>query len=458
MVPSRWLLGLIAFTAAQCAWAASVVVNTTADSVDALPGNGLCADAGGQCSLRAAIQETNALAGADAITLGAGVFVLTRGGTLEDAAATGDLDVTDALEITGAGAELSVIDAGALDRVLDLPAGSPRSVRLAGLALRNGRISGAVGTLTGNGGAGIRVAAGVTLLLSHVDVRDNHAVNSSAAAAIDIQGCIRGEHVRILDNTDPADIGSGSSITGGIVIDGASTCLELEDSEISGNRGDGTGALYVLGGASVTFRRSLIANNSARLVGAITLNIGGDVLLENVTLSGNAGDPGGILVDGGTRLWVVNSTITGNHASGGFALVGGIHDVHGGFGRTTLRNSIVAGNGPGIAADDCSNATSLGGSLIGSTRGCTLDNGPGDQLDVSADLSPLADHGGFTRTRLPGANAIDHGIADGCLATDQRGFTRPADGDGNGDPACDIGAVEMGASEGIFADGFDAPS
>ena len=34
-------------------------VNSTADTVDATPGDTLCADANGQCTLRAAIQEAN---------------------------------------------------------------------------------------------------------------------------------------------------------------------------------------------------------------------------------------------------------------------------------------------------------------------------------------------------------------------------------------------------------------
>jgi CSLREA domain-containing protein len=72
------------------------VVNSTLDDVDATPGDGNCWTVGGRCTLRAAIQETNALAGDDTIELPAGVFYLTRAGGGEDAAATGDLDITDA--------------------------------------------------------------------------------------------------------------------------------------------------------------------------------------------------------------------------------------------------------------------------------------------------------------------------------------------------------------------------
>ena len=39
--------------------AGTYTVNSLADTPDAVPGNGICADAGGQCTLRAAIQEAN---------------------------------------------------------------------------------------------------------------------------------------------------------------------------------------------------------------------------------------------------------------------------------------------------------------------------------------------------------------------------------------------------------------
>src|SRR4051794_30825064 len=67
-------------------------VNTTRDDVDANPGDGVCRTIKGDCTLRAAIQEANALPGTDTILLPAGTFTLTRAGAGENAAATGDLD------------------------------------------------------------------------------------------------------------------------------------------------------------------------------------------------------------------------------------------------------------------------------------------------------------------------------------------------------------------------------
>ena len=61
--------------------AAVFAVNSTLDTPDAAPGNGVCATAGAVCTLRAAIQEANALAGADTINfaLGAGPYSIAVG-------------------------------------------------------------------------------------------------------------------------------------------------------------------------------------------------------------------------------------------------------------------------------------------------------------------------------------------------------------------------------------------
>jgi CSLREA domain-containing protein len=47
--------------------AAGFSVDSTIDAVDAVPGDGICASEAGKCTLRAAIQEANALVGPDTI-------------------------------------------------------------------------------------------------------------------------------------------------------------------------------------------------------------------------------------------------------------------------------------------------------------------------------------------------------------------------------------------------------
>ena len=90
-----------------------LVVNSPNDAVDANPGDGVCETAtAGECTLRAAVQEANALAGADTISIPAGVYTLSIPGADEDAAATGDLDSIGDLTISGAGIDATIIDAG----------------------------------------------------------------------------------------------------------------------------------------------------------------------------------------------------------------------------------------------------------------------------------------------------------------------------------------------------------
>lgn len=86
-------LAIAVFGLGAPARAATFIVNDTTDAVDAAPGDGVCLTAAGQCTLRAAIRQANALAGPDTIVVPAGTVVLTLVGTGEDAAVTGDLDI-----------------------------------------------------------------------------------------------------------------------------------------------------------------------------------------------------------------------------------------------------------------------------------------------------------------------------------------------------------------------------
>lgn len=73
------ILALCLYSFSINANAAEFSVNDTNDAVDANPGDGICATSSGGCSLRAAIQEANALPNEDFIAVPAGVFTLTVG-------------------------------------------------------------------------------------------------------------------------------------------------------------------------------------------------------------------------------------------------------------------------------------------------------------------------------------------------------------------------------------------
>jgi CSLREA domain-containing protein len=160
-------LALALFSLATVASAAIFTVDDLGDAVDANPGNAACQTATGACTLRAAMQEANATAGADEIVVPAGTVTLTIAGAFEDAAATGDLDITDDLTVTGAGASVTFVDAAGLDRVFDVGA----NVTLSGLTVRGGDAQG----LDGGGMFIAPFGADIT-----VDVSDVHVTGNTA--------------------------------------------------------------------------------------------------------------------------------------------------------------------------------------------------------------------------------------------------------------------------------------
>src|SRR4051812_28097018 len=66
-------------TTLYCSPDCDVIVDSTADQPDADPGDGACATAAGDCTLRAAIQEANE-AGVANVLVPRGEYVLTRHG------------------------------------------------------------------------------------------------------------------------------------------------------------------------------------------------------------------------------------------------------------------------------------------------------------------------------------------------------------------------------------------
>ena len=130
---------------------ASFNVTSMLDAPDEDPGDGISDDGMGNSTLRSAIMEANALAGDDVITLGAGTFTLSINGTGEDAAAMGDLDITENVTIMGAGAGMTTIDANNIDRVFHVL--NNANVMLIGVTVTGGQIAG------DNGGGGAAIAA-----------------------------------------------------------------------------------------------------------------------------------------------------------------------------------------------------------------------------------------------------------------------------------------------------------
>jgi hypothetical protein len=99
------------------------IVDSLLDQPDANPGDGIAATASGDTTLRAAVQEANATSGPDAITLPSDLIELSLQGAVDHTAASGDLEITDDLVISGAGLEESTIDASLIDSAFHIQDG-----------------------------------------------------------------------------------------------------------------------------------------------------------------------------------------------------------------------------------------------------------------------------------------------------------------------------------------------
>src|ERR687895_668259 len=106
------VVAILALAPDRAAAALPIAVNDTADRPDRSIGNGVCATAANTCTLRAAIQESNALLGQDTITLPPGTYELENPSVNEDSQTTGDHDITDSVTIVGAGAGATIVDGG----------------------------------------------------------------------------------------------------------------------------------------------------------------------------------------------------------------------------------------------------------------------------------------------------------------------------------------------------------
>lgn len=482
-----WIPLGLALAGAPAALAAEFIVDSVQDAQDANPGDGACAAAGGACTLRAAIQETNALPGPDVVRLPGGAYALAIPGAGEDQGATGDLDVTDGLTLLGDGSDVTVVDAMALDRVFHVASTEP--VEMVGLSVVGGASSAT------ELGAGILVtdpfdffdlAGGA--LFEDVVVAENGGAGPFPSA-VEVEYADGGGDVVFQDSSISDNLADGLVALGyfadveltrtrvvaneGSGIEAADMGIDVYDSEVSENAGYGVAAsdswvtverstvgwnerdgLAALGYADFDVVDSLVRENLG--AGLYNVEYFQDMRVLNTTITGN-GDSG--ILNGGA-LTVANSTIVANTS-----------ETHGGGVRAedigaeefsvSIRSSIVAGN-EAPDAPDCVRVDGQGAStafpsdgynLVGDPSGCDFAATTGDRVGVNPGLGPLADHGGPTETfsLLPGSPALDAIPEADCVhdpdgyygsdflepvLADQRGVARPQ---GAG---CDVGAFE----------------
>jgi fibronectin-binding autotransporter adhesin len=347
LISLLWVMGTGLMPAARAAEINDV--DTTEDELDG----------DGDCSLREAIQAANtdtavdnctAGSGADTVNLGPGTFVLSLAGINENGNQTGDLDILGALTIIGAGPEQTIIDAGGIDRALDVDSDAG-TVVISGVTILNGDSS-------FNGGGIEASSAGLTLV--NVVIRE----------------C------------------SASVYGGGLSASYASTVLS--ETQIFSNSAQRGGGVYVYGGDLVMEGGEIVSNTVTAYGGGIYLGNSAEVTVNGAEIVSNTANYGGGLSVADGSLALNGGWIRGNEANNG----GGV-DVRSG-GSATLAGAEIAGN---VAVWDGGGVhVHSGWAML--TAGQIIDNGADDGAGVYVSLDSAV----FTQT---GTSTIAHNTADG---------------------------------------------
>ena len=342
------------------ALASVLVVNNSGDLGDLNPGDGVCeaTASAGDCTLRAAIQEANALAGADTIN-----FSVGGGGST--------------VTFTPGSALPVLTEQVTIDGVTQFPASTTPPVILNGSS------------------AGARDVSGIEVVVSTCVVR-GLVIRNFSANGIAIGGSATGTQVqRCYVGTNDTGTAVAANGNSGIVISGPAASNTIGGSTtsdgnvISGNTQDG---IRIIGSNGNLVRNNYLGTNAAgtggianagmgiRVQSSATNNTLGGSGVGNL-ISGNSGS-GIHLTNNGTSNNKVFGNVIGLRASGTQTLLNNAEGIlidddadNNTVGSTTAsEGNVISGNGSdGIeVSNSLTSGTLIRGNVIGSDAGKTL--------------------------------------------------------------------------------------
>ena len=307
---------------------AVVTVNTPNDVIDFNDG---------RTSLREAIYATNVVPGHDEI-----IFNFGHDGPQTITLTEGQLEITDSLTITGAGASLFTIDASGNDptpdehnrdgsRVFRISSGRGPliDVSISGVRLTGGDVAGSGGAIESFG----------SLALSNVEVVGNHAafdgggLSLSGIATLD-STTIRdndsdrhGGGISVLSRADvtihnSTMVGNAAGISGGGLASFRAASTNIYDSSIEANVAATTGGGIASDANSTTISRTRILSNSANVGAGIHARMSNLQLEESFLTDNRATQAGGGLRSEASIAIVTgtvfnNNMVTANGSRGG---------------------------------------------------------------------------------------------------------------------------------------------
>lgn len=213
------------------------VSSYAADSHNANPGNGLCADADGICSLRAAIEEANALGGTRSVALSAALYRLDLG----------PLTIDADISILGNGQGRSELISDTAEPLFEVDTAAALTIRDITLT-GSERVAGTGGLINSSG----------SLLIEDALLQNGQA---STGGAVFSDGDLTIRRSALMFNQ-----ASGSGLGGAISNFGSAM---LENVLLYGNSANAGGAIQTDpgSGATLTIAHSTIVSNSAGSIG-----------------------------------------------------------------------------------------------------------------------------------------------------------------------------------------------
>jgi CSLREA domain-containing protein len=273
--------------------AAVFIVNDNSDTTDAAPGNGVCSDAAGKCTLRAAIQEANAVAGVDTINFNFPDPVNSI--QLNPNLSSGELAINEGVTINGPGARLLTITGNTSVTTADI-------FNIAASATTTTKISGV--TIEKSGRNGISNAG--KLELSDVAIKESRGAGINNTARLTVNRTL------IYNNSNA-----------GIRLTNTSTAVNISNTTVTGNSSPDNGGGINSASSDVTLNNVTINKNTALTNGGglyysgqtTGINVRNTIIAENTALSGPD-----VFANTGVNFFSRGNNLIGkNAANNGFA-------------------------------------------------------------------------------------------------------------------------------------------
>ncbi|HEY1402179.1 MAG TPA: VCBS repeat-containing protein, partial [Terriglobales bacterium] len=302
----------------------------------------------GKCSLREAINEANATAGVDTITLPAGTFTLTITNATangENNNATGDLDIKDGLNIIGAvdvgGNPATIIQAGpsagtGIDKVFSVNPlfTTAFDTSFANLEIRFGKNLASFGTNGFGGGFDWEASHTGTMTVTNCNIHDNTIADGSGGGITATNTGGGTGQFTISSSTVSSNVAarpSGNTARGGGIFFGSATRFTITNTHIDNNQAitsngegggifvfnPGTTPISVIHGGSFTGNQSVVRGGGIRSTAGITIDQG--TVISNNTSATGAGLWSNLQTSvpfpSGETTTLTKVTITGNTAT-----------------------------------------------------------------------------------------------------------------------------------------------